>query len=1053
MQRIVDHAVGVAKESVKAASREAFHNTANFVNSASALVLACLPNKSPITEGLHGSWDLRPTFRSPRLPAWMAQGGSSLNAFLHEFVDTIDDFHLDSSSNYGNGDDENEDSDADSEEDNNEDADDRATSPLSSAPTTTAAAAAAAAAASAAAAAAAAGAVAASSEGAAAGATAAAPPDMYKARRAGTAAAADAATAAADADDNTDTLAPAAIDDTAAAPTTPVQAWPGYPIFSPRFGPHSRSSSSSSLSRQLSIASADLGKRLGDVFEYMTHLNMNHLNDFRRHGVLEDLQLFWELVIERFFDAVRSVLLFCLFPWRLLSFLFSPLLRLLGLPVAPAQGLQPSPEASASASGAAGAAGGGWGAAAFSAPAADVAPESSTAEHLSQLQMQQQEEHERQQQQNEQQQGQSRWQQQQRLRQAEALHGPRLMDARTCEDIIRDAGYPYEAIKVVTEDGYVLTLERIPRKDSSRVVFLQHGILDSSIGWVSNGVVGSQAFAAYDQGFDVFLGNMRGYVTRQHVDLRISASRYWNYSVNEHGMCDIRAMIDCIHHTKIRDLAPPPRPSLVPPPPSLTPLPPNLPVHSIEQSFSQQQQQQPMNSVQSQEHHQWRQPSPSAALDALGLVHSDSSFHPGLAVQSNGFDTGGGGAGGADTMYLDKPQTGTGSGWTPGSQTMQDGVMTWQPGWHEVRPAPVSLIDALRERREEERREEERRDGERRQEEKRGEEVRRMGDGGRSEITGDATAAAGTTGAAGTTAGASEQKQQQQGVPWSEEQPYHLQAVAHSLGGAAMMIYLVTQLIRKQPHRLSRLILLSPAGYHEKTPLLFDVMLFLMPYVDSWLSHSVPAVYIPTQGLRLLFNKLAQDFQNLPALRCLVQVLISNVLVGGDSSDWVGALRQPHYNMYNMPGIAYNVMKHLALTKRERRFIMFDYGSPAANLAVYGSPEPVDIGAFYRLIDIPIDVVAGRRDRLIPREMVHWHYKTLKAAGRQASYREFEYAHLDFTFAHKEELLAYVMRRLRVDLPKLHLMPNLSPNRSPNLRSRVAEFDRSRSSPAMAGMA
>lgn len=30
-----------------------------------------------------------------------------------------------------------------------------------------------------------------------------------------------------------------------------------------------------------------------------------------------------------------------------------------------------------------------------------------------------------------------------------------------------------------------------------------HGILDTSMGWVCNGVTGSSAFAAYDAGFDV----------------------------------------------------------------------------------------------------------------------------------------------------------------------------------------------------------------------------------------------------------------------------------------------------------------------------------------------------------------------------------------------------------------------------------------------------------------------------------------------------------------------------------------------------------------------
>ncbi len=45
--------------------------------------------------------------------------------------------------------------------------------------------------------------------------------------------------------------------------------------------------------------------------------------------------------------------------------------------------------------------------------------------------------------------------------------------------------------------------------DARDCVFFMHGILDTSMGWVSNGVTGSQAFAAYDQGFDVWLGNSR----------------------------------------------------------------------------------------------------------------------------------------------------------------------------------------------------------------------------------------------------------------------------------------------------------------------------------------------------------------------------------------------------------------------------------------------------------------------------------------------------------------------------------------------------------------
>ncbi len=44
-----------------------------------------------------------------------------------------------------------------------------------------------------------------------------------------------------------------------------------------------------------------------------------------------------------------------------------------------------------------------------------------------------------------------------------------------------------------------------------------HGILDTSIGWVANGVTGSQAFAAYDAGFDVWLGNSRANPPIDHI--------------------------------------------------------------------------------------------------------------------------------------------------------------------------------------------------------------------------------------------------------------------------------------------------------------------------------------------------------------------------------------------------------------------------------------------------------------------------------------------------------------------------------------------------------
>ncbi|CAN0916064.1 hypothetical protein LINGRAHAP2_LOCUS29506 [Linum grandiflorum] len=248
------------------------------------------------------------------------------------------------------------------------------------------------------------------------------------------------------------------------------------------------------------------------------------------------------------------------------------------------------------------------------------------------------------------------------------------------------------------------------------------------------------------------------------------------------------------------------------------------------------------------------------------------------------------------------------------------------------------------------------------------------------------------------------------------QQPYKLCAISHSLGGAAMIMYTVTQRLKKRPHRLSRLILLSPAGFHDDSNLVFTTVEYLFLLAAPILSKLIPAFYIPTRFFRMLLNKLARDFYNYPAVGGLVQTLMSYV-VGGDSSNWVGVLGLPHYNMNDMPGISFFVAHHLAQMKHAKKFIMYDYGSEKKNMEVYGSPEPLDLGRYYKWIDIAVDLVAGKKDNVIRPSMVVRHYRLMKDAGVRVLYNEFEYAHLDFTFSHREELLAYVMSRMSlVDL-------------------------------------
>ncbi|XP_046394227.1 lipase 3-like [Ischnura elegans] len=122
------------------------------------------------------------------------------------------------------------------------------------------------------------------------------------------------------------------------------------------------------------------------------------------------------------------------------------------------------------------------------------------------------------------------------------------------DEIIRRHGYPSETHHVTTEDGYVLTMHRIPRGRNSSgpggkrpVVFLQHCLLCSSAVWVFMGPENGLAFILADQGFDVWMGNARGNeYSRRHISLDPKKTKFWNFSWNEMGYYDLPAEFDYI---------------------------------------------------------------------------------------------------------------------------------------------------------------------------------------------------------------------------------------------------------------------------------------------------------------------------------------------------------------------------------------------------------------------------------------------------------------------------------------------------------------------------
>ncbi len=117
--------------------------------------------------------------------------------------------------------------------------------------------------------------------------------------------------------------------------------------------------------------------------------------------------------------------------------------------------------------------------------------------------------------------------------------------------MIRSKGYICEEHKVITPDGYILGVYRIPhgRNSSSAKpgppVLLQHGLLDSATTWAINFPGQSLSYILADAGYDVWLGNMRGNrYSRAHVKYNPNHDEeFWDFSFDEMANIDLPSMV------------------------------------------------------------------------------------------------------------------------------------------------------------------------------------------------------------------------------------------------------------------------------------------------------------------------------------------------------------------------------------------------------------------------------------------------------------------------------------------------------------------------------
>ncbi|XP_063530710.1 lipase 1-like [Cydia strobilella] len=111
-------------------------------------------------------------------------------------------------------------------------------------------------------------------------------------------------------------------------------------------------------------------------------------------------------------------------------------------------------------------------------------------------------------------------------------------------------GYKAEKHEVTTDDGYILTVHRIPpgsKCTKKTPLLLVHGLLQSDECFLDSGP-DAPGFVLAHECYDVWFGNVRGnYYSRKHVTLDPDRDLgFWKFSVDEIGQLDIPAMIDYV---------------------------------------------------------------------------------------------------------------------------------------------------------------------------------------------------------------------------------------------------------------------------------------------------------------------------------------------------------------------------------------------------------------------------------------------------------------------------------------------------------------------------
>lgn len=128
------------------------------------------------------------------------------------------------------------------------------------------------------------------------------------------------------------------------------------------------------------------------------------------------------------------------------------------------------------------------------------------------------------------------------------LVNSKLLPDDDVTSFIKREGYRAEVFQVITEDGYILRVHHMYptiADSTKKPVFLMHSAFSNPIYFLNSGHNISLGFYLADNGFDVWMGNVRGskYAT-EHMWLSTSGKDYWRFDFHEMGVFDLPPMID-----------------------------------------------------------------------------------------------------------------------------------------------------------------------------------------------------------------------------------------------------------------------------------------------------------------------------------------------------------------------------------------------------------------------------------------------------------------------------------------------------------------------------